>query len=281
MGWARATGDARPSRYRGRARGCGSASVWANVIDLHCHLLPGIDDGPADVAAALEQARAHVAAGVETVVCTPHVSHNYANTAVGIGAATVAFQAELVDAGIPLTVRPGAEVSLSRAIEMPDEELSALHLGGGDYLLLEPPLGSEVPRLAQLVKGLSSRGHRILIAHPERCAAFHRDDTLLAELVRDGALVQLTAGSLAGGFGRTVQKLAMSMATRGLVHVVASDAHDPVRRGPGLAAPMADAKLGALTDWACTAVPAAILSGDVLPPRPELAHAGRRRFFGR
>lgn len=251
------------------------------MIDLHCHLLPGIDDGPADVGVALEQARVHVAAGVTTVVCTPHVSHNYANTAVGIAAATAAFRDDLAQAGVPLSVLHGAEVSLSRAIEMPDPELSALHLGGGGYLLLEPPLGSEVPRLAQLVKGLASRGHRILVAHPERCAAFHRDDDLLAEIVKDGALVQITAGSLSGGFGRTVQKLASSMVNRGLVHVIASDAHDPIRRGPGLAGPLAEAKLEPLREWACLQVPAAILSGADLPPRPELPKAGRRRLFGR
>lgn len=252
------------------------------MIDLHCHLLPGIDDGPADVASAVEQARAHVAAGVETVVCTPHVSHGYANTSTGIAAATASFGNDLEQAGVPLQLLHGAEVSLSRAIEMPDDELTALHLGGSGWLLLEPPLGSEVPRLAQLVKGLSSRGHRILVAHPERCAAFHRDDDLLAELVKDGALVQLTAGSLNGQFGRTVQKLAASMVNRGLVHVIASDAHDPSHRAPGLAGPLAEAKLDALTEWATTAVPAAMLAGETIPPRPELPRAGgRRRLFGR
>jgi protein-tyrosine phosphatase len=258
------------------------------VIDLHCHLLPGIDDGPGDVGAALEQARVHVEAGVETVVCTPHVSHNYANTSAGIAEATAAFQGELDRAGIPLVVRPGAEVSLSRAIEMDDTELAALHLGGAaseggsPYLLLEPPLGSEVPRMAQLVKGLASRGHKILVAHPERCAAFHRDDRLLGEMVRDGALVQLTAGSLAGDFGRTVQKLALSMASEGLVHVVASDAHDAVRRPPGLAAPLTVAKLDGLAAWACQDVPAAMLSGASIPERPAGAvPKPRRKLFGR
>ncbi|MDO9354633.1 MAG: CpsB/CapC family capsule biosynthesis tyrosine phosphatase [Solirubrobacteraceae bacterium] len=252
------------------------------MIDLHCHLLPGIDDGPADVATALEQARAHVEAGIDTVVCTPHVSHNHANTSAGIAEAVAAFQAALDGAQIPLAVKAGAEVSLSRAIEMDDDELTALHLGGSPYLLLEPPLGSEVPRLAQLVKGLASRGHKILVAHPERCAAFHRDDKLLAELVKDGAIVQLTAGSLAGDFGRTVQKLALSMASQGLVHVVASDAHDPTRRPPGLAAPMATAKLEGLTAWACQDVPAAVLAGQPLPERPAGATPKtKRRLFGR
>lgn len=252
------------------------------MIDLHCHLLPGVDDGPADLAASVEQARVHVAAGVSTVACTPHVNHGYANTAESIAAATADLRRDLQEAGVPLVLLAGAEVSLARAIELPDDELAGLHLGDSDWLLLEPPLGSEVPRMAQLIKGLSARGHRILIAHPERCAAFHRDDALLTELVADGALAQITAGSLAGGFGRTVQKLASSMVDAGLVHVIASDAHDPERRAPGLAGPLAAAKLESLTEWACQAVPAAMLAGEAIPPRPAgLPRAGRRRLFGR
>jgi protein-tyrosine phosphatase len=251
------------------------------VIDLHCHLLPSLDDGPADVATALDEARAHVAAGVTEVVCTPHVSHGYGNTAAGIAIATAAFQDDLNAAGIPLTVKAGAEVSLARAIELPDDELRALHLAGSEWLLLEPPLSSDVPRLSELVRSLHSRGHQILIAHPERCSSFHSDHDLLATLVEDGALVQLTAGSIGGQFGRTVQKLALDMVRRDLVHVVASDAHDPTRRAPGLAEPLAANGLEALTPWACQAVPAAMLAGDELPPRPAGAAGKRRGLFRR
>lgn len=251
------------------------------MIDLHCHLLPGIDDGPPDAEASIEQARLHVAAGVETVVCTPHVSHSHRNTAASIGEATAALRETLASAGVPLRVEPGAEVSLSRAIELDDDELAALHLGGGPWLLLEPPLGSEVPRLAQMVAGIQARGHRVLVAHPERCSAFHQDSALLGELVRAGATAQVTAASLTGQFGRTVQKLAMGMVEAELVHVIASDAHDPVRRGPGLAGPLAAAGLEGLTAWACTEVPAAMLAGDPLPPRPANAVKPRRKGFFR
>ncbi len=251
------------------------------MIDLHCHLLPGIDDGPADAAASIEQARLHVAAGVKTVVCTPHVSHSHRNSAAGIAEATAALRETLGAAGVPLLVAPGAEVSLSRAIELDDHELAALHLGGGPWVLLEPPLGSEVPRLAQMVAGIQSRGHQVLIAHPERCSAFHHDSALLGELVRAGAAAQVTAASLTGQFGRTVQKLAMGMVEAELVHVIASDAHDPVRRGPGLAEPLAAAGLEGLTEWACAAVPAAMLAGEPLPPRPAGVGKQRRKGFFR
>ncbi|MBJ7470142.1 MAG: hypothetical protein JHD16_02530 [Solirubrobacteraceae bacterium] len=253
------------------------------MIDLHCHLLPGIDDGPADDAAAIEQARVHVAAGIEKVVCTPHVSHGHRNTGEGIVAATQAFRETLAAAGVPLRIQAGAEVSLSRAIELDDDELLQLHLGASEWLLLEPPLGTDVPRLPQMVGGIQSRGHRVLIAHPERCSAFHHDDKLLGELVRAGAAAQVTAASLTGQFGRTVQKVALAMVEADLVHVIASDAHDVVRRVPGLAAPLAEAGLEGLTEWACHAVPAAMLAGEELPPRPAGSGrpAKRRGMFRR
>jgi protein-tyrosine phosphatase len=258
------------------------ATVLRVLIDLHCHLLPGLDDGPPDLETALAQARAHVASGVQHVVCTPHVNHGYANDSARIADAVAGFQHGLDEAGIALRVSAGAEVSLSRAIERPDDELSRLHLAGGEWLLLEPPLGSDVPRLADLVRGLQSRGHKILVAHPERCAGFHHDGRLLADLVENGAAAQVTAGSLAGGFGRTVQRLAVSMVRDGLINVVASDAHDPTRRGPGLAEPLEAAGFGTLVEWSCSAVPAAIVGGGDLPERPASAAAPRRRrLFGR
>lgn len=251
------------------------------MIDLHCHLLPGIDDGPPTMEASLEQARLHVAAGVETVVCTPHVSQSYGNTAESIAAGVVELQGALDEAGIALKVLPGAEVSLSRAIALSDDELTALHLGGSGWLLVEPPLGSDVPRLAQIIGGLQGRGHKVLVAHPERCAAFHHDHDLLAELVANGALVQITATSFTGQFGRTVERLARTMLDQDLVHVVASDAHDAVGRPPGLAGPLTEAKLEQLSPWSTQEVPAAMLAGTDIPPGPSIAAKGRRSFFRR
>ncbi|MBO9532876.1 MAG: hypothetical protein J7513_07885 [Solirubrobacteraceae bacterium] len=249
------------------------------MIDLHCHLLPGVDDGPANVAEALDFAREQVAAGVHTVVCTPHASHGYPrNTGEAITGWTQSLAGDLAAAGIPLELRPGAEVALARAIELDDPELQALHLGDSGWLLLEPPLATDVPRLGSLVHTLQARGHKILLAHPERCAAFHNDPPLLAELVQHGARVQVTASALAGDFGRTVSRLAKAMVDADLVHVVSSDAHDARRRPPGLAAPLKAAGFAWLTEWACEQVPSALLAGEELPPRPAQP---RRGLFGR
>jgi protein-tyrosine phosphatase len=247
------------------------------VIDAHCHLLPGVDDGPGDVDATLTMARAQVAAGIHKVVCTPHVNHGYpANTAAAILTQVQTLREQLHAASIPLRIQAGAEVALSRAIELPDDELTLLHLGASEWLLLEPPLAADVPRIEQLIQGLQARGHRILIAHPERCAAFHHDPKLLTTLIGHGALAQVTATSLTGQFGRTVTKLARTMVNEHVVHVIASDAHDTHRRAPGLATPLHDAGFGWLTDWACHDVPRAMLASERIPPRPTAPHAARR-----
>ncbi len=248
------------------------------MIDLHCHLLPGLDDGPSDLVESLRQARAHVAAGVQTVVCTPHVDQTYPNDAARIRDAVIRLQLALETANIPLRILPGAEVALSRAMELSNDDLCDLHLAGTDCLLLEPPLSTDVPRMGEVIRTLQSRGHRVLLAHPERCIAFHNDPELLGELVAGGALAQVTAASFTGRFGRTVERVARTMLDDGFVHVIASDAHSFDRRPPGLLGPLQDANLPALAPWACKAVPQAILADLEIPPRPESAAAKRRIF---
>ncbi len=260
-----------------RVRATPASSSGHAVIDLHCHILPGIDDGPESLEASLAMARAQVAAGVHTVVATPHVSWNYGNTAGSIAPATDALQAAITDAGIPLRVLPGAEVALTRACDLTAEQLAELRIGSGPWLLLEPPIAVDSPGIEGMIGMVQSRGCRILLAHPERCMAFHSDPDLLARLVRSGCRAQVTAGSLTGAFGRTVQALAQRYVDAGLIHVVASDAHDDDYRAPGLRPEVDGAGYGPLAEWLTADVPTAILENRPLPPRPELAAAPRRR----
>jgi protein-tyrosine phosphatase len=241
------------------------------VIDLHCHILPGIDDGPENVEASLAMARAQVECGVSTVVATPHVSWNYGTSAGSIRPATDALQTAIDAAGIPLRVLAGAEVALTRAVDLSSEQLAELRLGGGPWLLLEPPMAVDSPGIEGMIGMVQSRGSRILLAHPERCAAFHNDSELLARLVRSGCRSQVTAGALTGTFGRTVQTLARRFVDQGLVHVVASDAHDADYRRPGLRGSIADAGYAPLVTWLTADVPGAILENRPLPPRPAFA----------
>ncbi|MDX8151053.1 CpsB/CapC family capsule biosynthesis tyrosine phosphatase [Patulibacter brassicae] len=238
------------------------------MIDLHCHILPGIDDGPEELVESLEMARRHVAAGVDTVIATPHVSWDHRNTAEGIAEATARLQRALDVEQIPLRVLAGAEVALTRAVELPHEELQALTLGGGPWLLLEAPIALDAPGTDALVEVVRDHGVEVLLAHPERCASFHSDPELLARLVDAGCTAQVTAGALVGSFGRTVQALARRFVEQGHVHVVASDAHDPERRAPGLLEPLVAGGYGELAQWMTADVPRALLVGGEVPERP-------------
>ncbi|MFI4978134.1 MAG: tyrosine-protein phosphatase [Solirubrobacterales bacterium] len=254
------------------------------MIDLHCHVLPGIDDGPDSIEGSLALARAAAAAGTRTLVATPHVSYNYPNDAATIARLVDELNGRLAADAVTLEVRPGAEIAMTRLADIEPEELSRLGLGTGRWLLVEPPFTPVATGLDSVLLDLQRRGHRILLAHPERCHAFHRDPGMLAALVRSGVLTSITAGSLVGRFGGEVRRFALELMRDGLVHNVASDAHDHAQRPPGMAAELQQAGLAPLTDWLTREVPAAILNDREIPPRPAGAMADietRRRPWWR
>ena len=246
------------------------------MIDVHCHLLPGVDDGPATMEDAIRLARAQVAAGVDEAVATPHVTGGLRNDAASVAAGVAALRAALADAGVPLRVWAGAEIELRHGLELDDGELRRLALGDGPWLLLEAPL-QEHPTVELAVEELMVRGHGVLLAHPERCPSFQRDPDALRRLVHRGALTQVTAGAFLGRFGRTAQRFAARLADDALVHTIASDAHDLDRRSPGMREGLAAAGLGRLSGWLTEDVPAALLAGDGVPSPPAHGPLRRRR----
>lgn len=252
------------------------------VIDLHCHVLPGIDDGPETFEESVELARAAAAAGTRTIVATPHVSWEYRNEASEIARLVGEVNERLADAEVPVEVRAGAEIAMTVVGDLADEELSSLTLGGGGWLLIEPPFTQIVTGLDAIVADLQQRGYGVVIAHPERCPAFHVDRGMLGSMVAGGALCSITAGSLTGRFGGPPKALAQQLIEERLVHDVASDAHDAVRRSPSIAAELAQAGLGGLADWLTLAVPGAIIDGRPVPPRPavETSLGAERRGVG-
>jgi protein-tyrosine phosphatase len=266
------------------------------MIDLHCHVLPGIDDGPATIAGSLAIARLAAAGGTRTLVATPHVNWRYRNDAATIAERVAELNERLVaeevlttDGGV-LEVRPGAEIALTLIGELQDGQLETLGLGDGPWLLVEPPFAAVAPNLdaflLELLADLRSvGGRRIVLAHPERCPAFQRDPRMLERLVRAGMLTSITAGSLAGQFGGEARRLALALARDGLLHNVASDAHDAVNRPPEIAAALQRAGLAPLAPWLTGAVPTAVLAGKEIPPPPAAAPAGaeqaRRRRWRR
>ncbi len=257
------------------------------MIDLHTHVLPGIDDGPATVQGSIDLARGAVADGTTTLVATPHVTWDMPdNDAARIASAVAALEVELERAGVEVTLRTGGELAVTRAYELDEEELRALRLGGGEWLLAECPLSSSATGFDTTVQAIAGRGHRILLAHPERSPLLQRDPEMLRRLVADGMLTSVTAGALLGRFGSTVRRFALWMVEEDLVHSLASDAHDAVRRPPGLREAIAatDAELPGFADraeWLTVGVPRAILDGGPIPDAPGAVPTRRRRGWFR
>ncbi len=240
------------------------------MIDLHCHLLPGIDDGPGTMQESLNLARVAAAGGIRTIVATPHVSQEWDNDALSISALAEDVRGQLAAHGIPLKVRTGAEIALSRALELRADELAALGLGGGPWLLVECPHQSVAVGLEEQLLALAAQGHRVVLAHPERCPEIQRDPEMLTRLISAGMIGSITAGALVGRFGRDVRRFALELVKRGMVDNVASDAHDTLRRPASIAAELAQAGLEGLSDRTSSTVPAAVLAGVSLPPRPPV-----------
>jgi protein-tyrosine phosphatase len=241
------------------------------MIDLHAHILPGLDDGPPTTEAALDMARAATAAGTRAIATTSHISHFGLRPEV-LAPAREALAARLAEAGIELELLAGGEIAPDRLSELDDDALRLLALGGGPYVLLECPFSPIGATMEMMVADLHRRGFFVLLGHPERSPTFQREPARLASLVESGALAQITTGSLTGLFGEVPRRAAVTMLQQGLVHVLASDAHDAVHRGPDLHA--ADGVLDeALAVWMTTAAPAAIVAGRPLPERPPLPRA--------
>jgi protein-tyrosine phosphatase len=256
------------------------------VIDLHAHLLPGLDDGPATVEMALEMAAVSHAAGVRTVVATPHVDAQFGLSPDVVAPAAEEFRKALGDSG--LEVRTGAEIAVGRLAELHDEDLELVRLGGGPALLIEAPLEPFAGPFEQGIIQVRRRGWEVVLAHPERCPTFHKEPDRLGALIQAGVRCSVTASAFSGRFGNTVRRFAARMLREELVHDIASDMHDLKRRPPGLAKPFAEAEVDvpgaeALTRWLTEEAPAAILAGDPLPKRPGLPaprpSAKKRRWF--
>ncbi|MGI6611118.1 MAG: tyrosine-protein phosphatase [Limnochordia bacterium] len=208
------------------------------MIDLHAHLLPGVDDGPSTWQEALEMLRIAQEDGVKTLVATSHQEglDGYHNTDAELTRSTEELQRRAQESGMAVTLLPGGEVRASPDLVARLERKEALTLAdGGRYLLLEFP-ASEVPLYTnQLLFELQVHGITPIIAHPERNAGFAERPEALVSLVEAGALVQLTAASLSSRVSVETRTLAVLFLTHNLAHVLASDAHSATRRPPVLA----------------------------------------------
>lgn len=208
------------------------------MIDLHCHFLPGIDDGAQTIEQALELARLAVADGITIAAMTPHVHvGRYDNSRTGIVEKTEAFQRVLEHKGIPLKVFPAGEVRLNYEVMdlvTADEAPFLGELEGYRIMLLEFP-HSQVPVGAdKLVQWLFTQKIRPLIAHPERNKDVMRSHAKIEPFINMGCMLQVTAGSLVGQFGAPAKAAAEYFLAQNWVGVLATDAHDAVHRPPNL-----------------------------------------------
>lgn len=196
-------------------------------IDLHNHLLFGLDDGAVDADESLDLGRLLVSAGFTDVVTTPHHRQDFAPTPEAVAARRLDVQA-LFDANdVPLRLHGGREHHLTPELLERLANGEAETLADGPYLLLELPFGSPVPALNQVLFQLRVRGVKPLIAHPERCAHFQNRPEAAREVVDAGGHLQLEIGSLSGLYGAPAARCAEAWLEAGLVSVVATDAHHP------------------------------------------------------
>ncbi len=208
------------------------------MIDVHCHLLPGIDDGPQTLDAAIALARHALASGIVKAIVTPHIlPHRYDNTLAGIREAAARFRAELDARDIALEIGYAAEVRIGAEVIALAEKKTLPLLGtvaGYGIVLLEFPDSHILPGSDKLCAWLLNHRIRPLIAHPERNKEVMRDVETIAPFVQMGCWLQLTAGAVAGVFGPRCRERSRQLLERGWVHVLASDAHDMPARKPEL-----------------------------------------------
>jgi protein-tyrosine phosphatase len=206
------------------------------LIDLHCHVLPGIDDGARDLEDALAMVRQAQADGIGVICATPHIRHDHDVRIHELDGRITELQRAIDEAGIAVRIERGGEVAEPILVSLTDDELRTVALGGR-WVLLEPAAGPLGKALIAGITHLRERGFRAIVAHPERHAADDIEERL-AEAVREGALVQATAAALAeGGDGAA---WLTRLAHHDLIHVVGSDAHTthwgrPVELSPAYA----------------------------------------------
>ncbi len=214
-------------------------------VDLHNHILPGIDDGAEDLIEALRMAKLAVADGTDTLVATPHRRWPRRDDAnpIWVREHVSQLQAVLDAENIPLRLVAGVEIPMSRTLAEDLQEGKIGTMGGGQWALIEPPFERIPPEALDILQSVRTAGYEIVLAHPERNAEVQRDLTFLEACAGLGIVFQLTSGSLTGRFGPLAQRTAEKI----LAHaeqwplVIASDTHDLEVRSPNLMAAARDA----------------------------------------
>ena len=253
------------------------------MIDLHSHILPGLDDGARSIEISLGMAESAVEDGITVIAATPHVRDDYPTEPAEMEEMLAELTAAIAQAGIPLEVLPGGEVAFEWLPRLDDEALRRFGLGGNpSCLLLELPVAGWPFGLEQVLFDLRLRGFTVVLAHPERCPEVREQPERLRPLVDAGTLVQVTAASIDGRLGTRNRQTGLRLVELGLAHMIASDAHAPTVRQIGMSEAAGVVGDPALARWLTQDVPAAIVAGAAVPERPTTRSSSRfGRLFGR
>jgi protein-tyrosine phosphatase len=251
------------------------------VIDLHAHILPGLDDGAQTLEDSRELAHRAFQDGITAIAATPHVRADYPTTAGEMERGVDALRNDFRAQGIAIDVLHGGEIALEMLDTISREDLARFTLAQGDrYLLLEFPYVGWPLGIERRIFELRAAGLTPILAHPERNGEVQSKPERLAEAVRVGALVQITAASLDGRLGKSSRDAAERLLELRLVHLLASDAHTPDVRVGGLAEAAARIRDDALARYLTEGAPAAVVAGQEVPQPPPKRRRGLTRRLG-
>jgi len=203
------------------------------MVDIHHHLLPGLDDGSSSMENSVEMARMAAAEGITHIVCTPHANGQFAYNPVLNAARTHELAARLADQGIPITLGRGCDFHLSfDNVRQAQADPARFSINGLGYLLVEVPDYGLPPGLTETFYALQLAGLTPILTHPERNPTLLAEPERMAEWMRGGVLVQVTADSLTGHKGKPAQRMALELLEKRWVHFLATDAHNLTSRPP-------------------------------------------------
>jgi protein-tyrosine phosphatase len=259
----------------------------SGYVDIHAHVLYGIDDGPTERADSEEMLRTAADSGTSTIVATPHLRSDFPDVHVGeLAARGDELRAWIADQGLEIELVNGGEVGLVWALDADDEALRLVSFGQrGDDLLIETP--TTTVGIESLLYQVRTRGFRVTLAHPERSREFQRDASALEALVERGILLQVNADGLLGDARKSpTARLAQWLCVDGLVHALASDSHRaeqwrPVSVMPEGVAAAAELVGAERAEWMAVDSPAAIVAGRPLPEAPPVVSQQRARWWSR
>jgi protein-tyrosine phosphatase len=254
------------------------------MIDLHCHIIPGMDDGAGSIDDSLAMCRKAAEDGIHTIVATPHTLNGvYVNPIFDVVEQVSSLNKAMSANGIPVKILPGADVHLCRDMWRHVASGGAGTINDGKkYLLMELPAHSIPSQLKDEIFNLKVRGITPIITHPERNSVIQKDTDPLREAIGLGALSQVTAASITGNFGRTVKQCVETLLKQRMTHIIASDAHSPRKRPPLLSKSVKQASqiLGntAEAEQMVVYAPERVVSGQILEvPEPLKT---KRFWFG-